>query len=126
MNFEADSIHTTITNVHGCLVANIQADLTEEVLTELRRNLLGRIEQSHVRGVVLDFSGLTVMDQTEFFAVKKLVQMVELLGPPCVVAGFNAGIVSYLVTTGADTRGLCSLLGLDEALEWLAVQWKNA
>lgn len=125
MNFEAESFQTTITDVHGCLVANIQTDLTEEALAELRENLLGRIERSQARGVVLDFSGLAVMDQAEFVAVRKLVHMVELLGPPCVVAGLNAGIVSYLVTTGADTTGLRSVLGLDEALKWLTTRWKK-
>jgi len=116
----ADTVQITVTSVNHCLVANVQIDLTNEVLDGLRENLLGRLEQETVRGVVLDFSGLSVMDTTEFEAVRKLAQMVELLGPPCVMVGLNAGIVSYLVTLGVDTSGINSMLGLNEALDWFA------
>lgn len=114
----ADTVQITVTRVNRCLVANIQTDLTNEVLDGLRENLLGRLEKEAVRGVVLDFSGLSVMDTAEFDAVRKLAHMVELLGPPCVMVGLNAGIVAYLVTLGADTSGIKSMLGLDEALDW--------
>lgn len=119
-----DMTQTTITQVHGCLVVNMQSDLTDEVLDALREGLLSRIERTSVRGVVLDFSGLTVMDGTEFDAVRKLSQMVELLGPPCVIVGLNAGIVSYLVSVGTDLSGVQSMLGLDEALNWLSINSK--
>ena len=120
MNSESDRFQTTITQIHGCIVANIQADLTEAVFAELRQSLLMRVERSVVQGVVFDCSALSVMDRTEFDDLRKLVQMVELLGTPCVLAGLNAGIVSYLVTVRADTEGLRSMLGLDEALNWFS------
>ena len=116
----ADTVQANITRVNRCLVANLQTDLTNEVLDGLRENLLGRLKEETVRGVVLDFSGLSVMDTTEFDVVRKLAKTVELLGPPCVMVGLNAGIVSYLVTLGSDTSGIKSMLGLEEALEWFA------
>ena len=41
------------------------------------------------------------------------------------IVGLNAGIVAYLITRGVDTRGLNSMFGIDEALEWFALQKKR-
>jgi len=120
VNTEGESVQVTITQVHGCLVANLQTDLGQEVLDALARSLLSRIGQTGARGVVLDFSGLAVLGLPEFEAIRRLIRMAELLGAACAVVGLNAGIVAYLVTRGADTRGLRTMFGLTEALEWFA------
>ena len=110
--------------MQGCLVAYFQTDLTQEVLDLLTHSLLGRIEQTGARGVVLDFTGLAVLGLPEFEAIRRILRMAELLGAACMIVGLNAGIVAYLITRGADTRGLNSMFGIDEALEWFALQKK--
>ena len=115
-----DISQIAITRVHGCLVANMQVDLTPEVREVLRDSLLQRLEHTKADGVVLDFSGLTVMDVVEFEEIRKLVETVEFLGARCVVVGLNPGIVRYLVMANANTDDFQSMLGLEDALRWLA------
>ena len=100
-------------------MANVQADLTLEVREHLRDSLLGRLENTATIGVVLDFSGLTVMDIVEFTEIRKLVETVEFLGVRCVVVGLSPGIVRYLVMANANTEGFRSMLSLEDALHWL-------
>ncbi len=125
VNTAGESAQITIQQVQGCLVAYLQTDLTQEVLDLLTHSLLGRIEQTGARGVVLDFTGLAVLGLPEFEAIRRILRMAELLGAACMIVGLNAGIVAYLITRGVDTRGLNSMFGIDEALEWFALQKKR-
>ena len=52
--------------IQGCLVASIQVDLSDMVLKQFRQELLERIASERVHGVVLDVSGVDVMDTIDY------------------------------------------------------------
>ena len=101
------------------LVATIQIDLTEPVLARFQEDLLTRIHATHARGVVLDLSGSDTLDLHEFEALRRVVAMAELMGARAVFVGLGPGVVSALITLGADTDGVRATLDLDEALRML-------
>jgi len=69
VNTEGESVQVTITQVHGCLVANLQTDLGQEVLDALARSLLSRIGQTGARGVASNVE-VVAATQTLVLAVK--------------------------------------------------------
>jgi rsbT antagonist protein RsbS len=106
----------------GCVVASIQIDLDERVLSAFREELLGFVQSSGARGVILDLSGVDVMDGEDFRALRDTMQMARLMGASTVLSGLQAGVVSALIDLGVDTEGVVATATLDDAFrtmrEW--------
>jgi rsbT antagonist protein RsbS len=98
-----------------CVVASIQVDLSDAVLRRFRTELLELIQTSGARGVILDVSGIEVMDYEDFEALRRTMAMARLMGAPSVLAGLQAGVVSSLVELGAETEDIVAVMDLDDA-----------
>jgi rsbT antagonist protein RsbS len=100
----------------GIVVASIQTDLEEGVLSRFQRDVLDRIHAVEARGLVLELSGLETLDPEEFEGLRRVMRMARIMGTESVLVGLSPGIVSALVTSGADVDGLRATLDIDEAL----------
>jgi rsbT antagonist protein RsbS len=98
-----------------CVIASIQVELSEEVLRQFRVDLLERLHASGVSGVILDVSGIQVMDLRDFEVLRRTMTMARLLGARPMLAGLRAGVVSSLVELGAETEDLEAARDLDDA-----------
>jgi rsbT antagonist protein RsbS len=97
----------------GVVVASIQVDLDDDVLARFREDLLGRIHETGSKGVILDMSGLEMLDSEEFAALRRIMDMTSLMGAEPVLVGLKPGVVSALIETGADVDGLRTAIDLD-------------
>jgi rsbT antagonist protein RsbS len=97
------------------VVASIQVDLSEEVLDLFRTDLLELVGSSGASGVILDLSGVEVMDFQDFDALRRIIAMAKLMGSRTVLSGLKAGVVSSLVELEADTEDIVAALDLDDA-----------
>ena len=111
--------------IQGCLVASIQVDLTDQVLSHFRQDLLARIGSTHVHGVALDVSGVEVMDSVDFEMLKSTMIMASVMGASPVIVGLKPGIISALVDMDVDTRDVKAALNLDDALQILNASARN-
>ena len=98
-----------------CIVASIQIDLTEEVLQRFRPDLLAFVQSTGARGVILDLSGLEILDLQEFEELRRTILMVELMGAQPVISGLRPGVVSSLIALDADVDGIQAAFNLDDA-----------
>jgi rsbT antagonist protein RsbS len=103
----------------GCVVAAIQVDLDEDVMRQFRQDLLGRVRDTRAHGVVLDLSGLQVLDRDDFEQLRLTMDMVAVLGAHPVIAGLRPGVVSALVDLGAEVDHVSAAFNLDEAFRLL-------
>ena len=101
----------------NCVIASIQIDLSDSVLRQFRTELLELIQSSGAHGVILDVSGIEVMDYEDFEALRKTMAMARLMGAPSVLAGLQAGVVSSLVELGAETEDIVATMDLDDAFQ---------
>lgn len=115
MALSADTPGVAIQLSRGVVVASIQVDLDEAVLARFREDLLGRIRDSGSPSVIFDVSGLETLDTEEFGELRRIITMARLMGAESVVAGLRPGVVSALVTAGADVEGLRAAIDLDAA-----------
>jgi rsbT antagonist protein RsbS len=99
----------------NCIIASIQIDLSDAVVRQFRTELLELIQSSGAHGVILDVSGIEVMDYEDFEALHKTMAMARLMGAPSVLAGLQAGVVSSLVELGAETEDIVAAMDLDDA-----------
>ena len=99
----------------NCVIASIQLDLSDAVLRQFQTELLELIQSSGAQGVILDVSGIEVMDYGDFEALHRTMAMARLMGAPSVLAGLQAGVVSSLVDLGAETDEIVAAMDLDDA-----------
>jgi rsbT antagonist protein RsbS len=104
----------------GCLVASIQGEIGTEMLRAFRADLLARVRDTDARGVILDLSGVEVMDAVEFDSLRHTMDMVALMGAAPLLVGLRAGIVSALVDLEANVDSVRTAFDVDQAFDLLA------
>ena len=110
---------------NNCLVASIQIDLTADVLEQFREDLLTQLQAQHARGIILDLSGIEVMDLSDFENIRSTISMAKVMGVSSVVCGMRPGVVASVVLLGADTEEIRAARDLDMAFELLNVPRAN-
>ncbi len=105
-----------VNRMEGVLVATIQVALTSATLTRLREDVLSSLAAQPSPSLLLDLSGLSLMDVEEFEALRQLAKSVWLMGTETWFVGIRPEVVATLVTLGADPNGLRTALDLDAAL----------
>jgi rsbT antagonist protein RsbS len=105
--------------VRGCVVASIQIDLDPEGLRQFQNDLLERVQKSTATGVILDVSGVEILDLDDFNGLRRTMEMAEVMGARPILSGLKPGVVSALIDLGADSEGVKAVLNLDDAFQLL-------
>jgi anti-anti-sigma regulatory factor len=106
----------TSTLVRGCLVVTLPQELADR-LAEIQEAVLDAVRETGARVAVIELSAVKVLDCEEFVGIRAMVDMLRLLGARPILVGLSAGIVGYLVSNDADTRGLEVERDLQDALD---------
>lgn len=115
MSHQADTLRELVVNRLGdCLVMVLPDDLGPQTLDQVRTGFIRA--GSGVIGVVLDCSGLEVLDSEDHECLQRIRRMLSLLGARSVLLGLKAGVVAALISLGCDGEGLDGVLGLEKAL----------
>jgi rsbT antagonist protein RsbS len=106
------------------IIAVLQGNLDEAALEEVQQRLLGGLaERSGVRGVVIDVSGVTLLDADEFVRLRQIMSMVDLMGSRCMAIGLRPGIAAALAQLDVPTAGFSAAISLDAAHEAMGPAW---
>jgi rsbT antagonist protein RsbS len=116
------SSHIPLQLSRNCIVASIQVDLTYDVLRRFRSDLLEFLQRSGARAVILDLSGLEILDLEEFEALRHTMSMVSLMGAKSIVTGMRPGVVSALIELNADVDDILAAFNLDDAFSLIEAQ----
>ena len=120
MDDGSDVARVTIQSHRGALIASIQVDLEERVLRRFQSDLLEQVRSSKARAVIIDLTGVEVMDGTDFDGLRRTIDMVALMGTPTILCGLRPGVAAALVDLNVATEGLQTCLSLDRALDAVA------
>ncbi len=105
--------------------------LVDEIRSaDMMERLLKAITNKQSRFVILDITGVEVVDTATADRFIKLVRAVELLGSRCVLTGTRAAVAQTLVSLGVDLGPLTTLRtfkhGLKECLRAMAADIERA
>ena len=101
------------------LIANIQAALSDEDLTQLREALVEKVGKYRARGVIVDATALDVMDSFAARTLRSLAHMVRLRGAETVIVGLQPEVAFAMVQLGLTMEGVRTALDLEEGLAFL-------
>jgi len=80
-----------IADVADCIVVSMRPDLGDEGMQQLMQALSQRLMLGRQHAVLLDFSGVMLLDHHEFRQVRKLAEVCRLLGAVCCWLGSMQG-----------------------------------
>lgn len=113
-----------INKIGLALFATIQTDLTSAVLMQFRQSLLKQIEKQSINFVIVDFSGLALLDAAECDTLQKICKMANLMGAKSTWVGLNPGIACSIDDFNLDLKHIDFASTIDDAL--VSVQSESA
>ena len=119
MNYSVESVKITIHETQGCLVVPIQEELSKEAAQRIQRNLLEQVHAKSIKGVIIDLSGVKIIDGILWEIFSKTARMVKMLGSPSVITGLRPGVVASIIDLDLDFSDLTTAMNLEDALEIL-------
>jgi len=108
-----------IIKLHDNLIVSIQIALSDELVMQLRDDITTEIERTASRGLVIDVSGIDVMDSYISRAIRDISLIARLMGVRTVISGMDPMIAMTLVEMGMDLKGVSTGLNLESALDLL-------
>src|SRR5213595_3607393 len=102
-----------------CLIATIQAALTDTDLQGLRDDLVAQVGRDRARGVIIDITALDVMDSFAVRTLRDIARMARLRGAETVIVGIQPEVAFAMVQLGLTLKGVSTALDLEEGLAFL-------
>lgn len=119
MEPQTESSQIPMQVVSQCLVASIQLNAAAALPPSFQHDLLDRIKRAGVSGVILDVSGVQIMDVEDFELLRRSMAMASILGARSILVGLQPGIVSSLIGLDCDVDGIEAAVDLDDAFRRL-------
>jgi len=104
------------------LIATIQAALTDIDLVDLRDALVDQVSSYRTRGVIVDVTGLDVLDSFASRTLRDLAHMIRLRGARTVIVGIQPDVAFAMVQLGLTFEDIPTALDLEEGLDFLGAR----
>lgn len=101
------------------LLASIQTEITDEAALDFQARILGQVNESHARGIVIDITTLDVVDSYMARILNETANMASLLGARVVLTGMQPAVALTLVEMGCELIGVDTAMSLDKGVEKL-------
>jgi rsbT co-antagonist protein RsbR len=84
--------------------------------TELMEKLLSTVVERHARYVILDITGVDIVDTKTADHFVKVIGAAQLLGAQCILTGIQPAVAQTLVEIGVDLSSMTTLRSLEDGL----------
>jgi rsbT antagonist protein RsbS len=101
------------------LLVSIQVALTDRMVLQLKDDISRALVRSDAKGLIIDVSGIDVMDSFIARAIRDIGLISQLMGVETAVCGIDPMIALTLVEMGMELKSVSTTRNLDAALEQL-------
>src|SRR3954463_13519805 len=101
------------------LLVTIQVDMHDRLVTALQDDLTTRIAETGARGVLIDISGLDVVDSFIGRMIGNIAGMSRVLDAETVVVGMRPAVAITLVELGLSLDGVRTALNVEKGMDLL-------
>ncbi|WP_417810392.1 STAS domain-containing protein [Thalassospira alkalitolerans] len=105
--------------MRGCLIVPIQIELYDEVLQQLQRDILNKVNDTGVKGVIIDVSVVEIIDSFIAQIFVDICRMTALIGAQTILIGIRPALAGALTDLGIGVRDIHTALTLDHAISQL-------
>ena len=108
-----------IIRLRDTLIVSVQVDLTDQLVHQLSDDLTREIGATGARGLIIDVSGVALLDSYISRAVRDMGLVAHFMGVRAVICGLAPAVAMTLIEMGMDLKGVHGELNLGEAVDWL-------
>ncbi len=101
------------------LLTTVHVELRDAVAESFQADVLSEIEKRHITGLVIDISGLDMVDTYVARILAETGRMARLMGTDTVLCGMRPEVAATLVRMGYPMEGVRAAMDLDEGLTLL-------
>jgi rsbT antagonist protein RsbS len=98
------------------LLVTLRGDLDDSSVEEIERVLTRRVSASQASGVLIDVSGLMVIDSYVARVLARQVALIRLLGAAAAVVGIQPAVAITLAELGVPMAGVMTALNADQGM----------
>lgn len=98
----------------GCLIVPIQGEIDDERILVIQKQILKGVEDTEVKGVVIDVSGVRVIEPYHAQIIDDTAKMIYLLGARTVLSGMRPGVAISLTDSNFDFKEIYGTAGTFE------------
>ena len=91
------ALDTSLTVINNMLVVALNSDMNDEHLESINHHVTTRINEFNLKGVLLDFSLVEVINSYSHNLYKKISLSVTLMGADVIWVGLKPGVVIALI-----------------------------
>ena len=101
------------------LIASVQAAITDEEVLQLQDDLAEQVGLYRAQGIIVDVTGLDVVDSFVSRSLRNIAFMCKMLGAEAVIVGIQPEVAYAMVQLGLALEGVHTALDLEEGLAFL-------
>ena len=102
------------------LLATVHIDLHDVVAEAFQEDVLSELEKRRAAGLVIDISGLDLVDTYVARILSETGRMARLMGTETVLVGMRPDVAATLIRMGYAMEGVNTALNVDDGIETLA------
>jgi rsbT antagonist protein RsbS len=111
-----------IIRLWSCLLLPLQGEISDRQADRLFDEVLRAIDRHGTRGLVLDLSGVWVMDSHLCSILARIATAAGFMGSRCIVTGMSPEIVMTLQAMDIGLGSIETTLSMESALERLGIR----
>lgn len=115
-----------ILKIGRTLLVSIQVDLQDHTALQLQEDLADRITSTGARGVLIDISGLEIVDSFIGRMLASIASISRVLDATTVVVGMRPAVAITMVELGLSLGGVRTALDVEKGLRLLDVEEDDA
>ena len=108
-----------ILQMEDFLLVTIQVDMHDQLALTLQDELTASIVNTHARGVLIDISGLEIVDSFIGRMLSTIAAMARVLDAETVVVGMQPAVAITLVELGLSLTGVRTALDVEKGMAFL-------
>ncbi|GAA1818794.1 STAS domain-containing protein [Planosporangium flavigriseum] len=109
-----------ILKIGDVLLVSIQVDLEDKTAIQLQEDVADRIVASGAHGVIIDITGLDIVDSFVGRMLSSIAAISRVLGADTVVVGMRPAVAITLVELGLSLEGIQTALNVERGMRILA------
>ncbi|NNU28849.1 STAS domain-containing protein [Isoptericola sediminis] len=109
-----------ILKIGSTLLVSIQVELQDDTVLQLQEDLAARITRTGARGVIIDISGLEIVDSFIGRMLASVAAVSRVLDARTVVVGMRPAVAITMVELGLGLHGVQTALDVDRGLALLS------
>ncbi|GAV22249.1 STAS domain-containing protein [Carboxydothermus pertinax] len=117
-------MQVTILEINKVLICPLQGEILDLHVQQIQEEIIARLYKSGAKGVILDVSGLSLIDSFLGRVLVEITRMVKIMGAKAAITGITPHVAITIVELGLPLEHLRTFGSVEEAISYIGSEWE--